>query len=341
MEGGKARALLVLALLTGVPGAACGRASAPEVVVYTSEDQVFSEPILKDFEKTARITVRAVYDTEETKSAGVALRIVAERDHPQADVFWGNEPLRAIMLQQQGLLASYASPGGKDIPARYRDPAGYWTGFAARARVIVYNTSQVKPVEAPSSVRDLADPRWKGRAGLANPLFGTTTTQVAALFSLWGDQVAKRFLAAVKDNGVKIVTSNGEARDLVASGELAWAFADSDDANVALEQNKPVAVVYPDQTGLGTLVMPNVVAILKGAPHPDQAKRLVDYLLSPQVEERLAAGAAAQMPLHPGVPVPTNVKPVSAIKDMAVRFPELGKTSERILAYLNEWAGAR
>src|SRR2546426_5401384 len=123
---------------------ACGTGSAPQVVVYTSEDQVFSEPILKDFEKSSGIAVRAVYDTEETKSTGVALRVVAERDRPQADVFWGNEPLRAVMLKGEGLLQPYESPGSRDIPKRYRDPEGYWTGFAARARVIVYNTQQVK-----------------------------------------------------------------------------------------------------------------------------------------------------------------------------------------------------
>jgi len=334
------RALLGLFLLSLAAGA-CGQASAPQVVVYTSEDQVFSEPILKNFEKSSGIAVRAVYDTEETKSTGVALRIVAERDHPQADVFWGNEPLRAVMLKREGLLQPYESPCSRDIPKRYRDPEGYWTGFAARARVIVYNTQQVKPGNAPSSVRDLADPRWKGRAGLANPLFGTTTTQIAALFTLWGDQTTKTFLSAMKRNDVKLVTSNGEARDLVVAGNLAWAFADSDDANVALEQKKPVAVVYPDQAGLGTLVMPNVVALVRGAPHPDTAKKLVDYLLSPRVEARLAAGPAAQMPLHPGVPVPPTVKPVSAIKDMPVRFAELGPTIDQILPYLKDWAGAQ
>ncbi len=331
----------MVALLAASLAVGCGRSPAPEVVVYTSEDQVFSEPILKDFEKTTGITVRAVYDTEETKSAGVALRIVAEKDHPQADVFWGNEPLRAVMLESQALLAPYRSPAAREIPERYRDPAGHWTGFAARARVIVYNTNLVQARDAPASVRDLADARWKGRAGLANPLFGTTTTQIAALFALWGDEAARRFLARVKDNGVRIVTSNGEARDLVASGELAWAFTDTDDANVALEQRKPVAVVYPDADGIGTLVMPNVVALVKGAPHPEQARRLIDFLLSRQVEERLAAGSAAQLPLHPGVPVPPHVKPVSAIRDMAVTFPELGKTTDAILPYLNGWLGAR
>src|SRR5215467_9592396 len=115
-------------LAAAILAAACQRAR-PEVVVYTSHDQVFSEPILKEFEKTTGITVRAVYDTEETKSTGVALRIVAERDRPQADVFWANEPLRPAMLQQQGLLATYQSPNADGIPSRYRDPDGDWTGF--------------------------------------------------------------------------------------------------------------------------------------------------------------------------------------------------------------------
>lgn len=319
--------------------AACMR-SNPEVVVYTSEDQVFSEPVLQEFEKTTGIKVRAVYDTEETKSTGVALRIVAERDRPQADVFWANEPLRTVMLQQQGLLEAYRSPGADDIPARYRDPDGHWTGFAARARVILYNTNEVKSGEAPSSVRDLVDPRWKGRAGLANPLFGTTTTQVAALVALWGEPATRQFLDGIKANGVKLLTSNGEAKDLVASGELAWAFTDTDDASEAVEQHKPVGVVYPDQTGIGTLVMPNAVALVKGAPHPESARKLIDYLLSRQAEETLAKSTAAQMPLHPNVPVPPNVKPVSTIKDMAVTYSTLGQRIDEILPYLKQWSGA-
>src|SRR5262245_22287459 len=315
------------------------RGANSQVVVYTSEDQVFSEPILKGFERASGITVRAVYDTEETKSTGVALRIVAERDHPQADVFWANEPLRPVMLQQQQLLDPYRSPNADDIPARYRDADGYWTGFAARARVIIYNTKLVKQEEAPASLMDLASPRWKGRAGLANPLFGTTTTQIAALFALWGEPAATRFLESVKSNGVKLVTSNGEAKDLVASGELAWAFTDTDDASEALEQHKPVAVVYPDQTGVGTLVMPNAVALVKGAPPPVAATTLIDYLLSRQVEEQLAKSTAAQMPLHADASVPANVKPVSAVKDMAITFADIGRTTDHVLPYLKQWSG--
>src|SRR5262252_4547005 len=97
----------------------------PTVVVYVSHDQVFSEPILKDFEKETGIRVRAVYDTEETKSTGVMNRLIAERSNPQADVYWANEPIRAEVLRQQGIATPYTSPSARDIPKPFRDPNGY------------------------------------------------------------------------------------------------------------------------------------------------------------------------------------------------------------------------
>src|SRR6266566_9593195 len=110
---------------------------SPTVVVYVSHDQVFSEPILKDFENETGIKVRAVYDTEETKSTGTMNRLIAEKNNPQADVYWANEPIRAEVLRQQGIAAPYVSPSAEGIPATFRDPIGYWTGFAARARVLI------------------------------------------------------------------------------------------------------------------------------------------------------------------------------------------------------------
>jgi iron(III) transport system substrate-binding protein len=166
---------------------------AREVVVYTSEDQVFSEPILRDFEKETGIKVRAVFDTEEAKSTGVMNRLIAEKDNPQADVFWANEPFRAQVLKDKGIAAVYHSPQAEGIPELYKDPDGYWTGFSARARVFVVNQS----VENfPTSILAYGDPVWHGKGVIANPLFGTTTVQVAALFSHWGEDKAKTFLEA-------------------------------------------------------------------------------------------------------------------------------------------------
>src|SRR6185295_7498670 len=150
----------------------------PVVVVYVSHDQVFSEPILKDFEKDMGIHVRAVFDTEETKSAGAMKRLIAEKSNPQADVYLANEPIRAEILRQRGIAMPYVSANANGIPETFRDPDGYWTGFAARARVLIVNQSATP---APTSILSYEDRRWRGKAVIANPLFGTTTTQIAAL----------------------------------------------------------------------------------------------------------------------------------------------------------------
>src|SRR3972149_4804627 len=87
-----------------------------EVVVYTSEDKIFSEPVLQAFEKKMGIKVRAIYDTEETKSTGVVNRLIAEKDTPQADVFWSGDPIRPVLLKIKGLTAPYISSTSADIP---------------------------------------------------------------------------------------------------------------------------------------------------------------------------------------------------------------------------------
>jgi len=330
---------LLLILVSALLG--CNRKGAQEVVVYTSEDQVFSEPILKAFQAKTGIAVKAAYDTEETKSTGVVNRLIAEKNNPQADVFWSNDPVRPIVLQKQGVLAPYASPNRERIPQRYRDQEGYWTGFSARARMIVYNNSLVKPDGIPRSVLDLVSPKWKGKVAFANPLFGTSTLHAAALFEIWGEERAKSFFDQMKQNGIRIATSNGEVRDLVAAGEVAWGFADSDDAHVALSEKKPVGAVYPDQDGLGTLIMPNMVAMIKGGPNPENAKKLIDYLLSAEVEEKLAFSPAAQMPLGAGAKTSEGVPTVGSQKDMTVDYVKLAETVERIQNFLSSWVGYR
>ncbi len=310
----------------------------PVVVVYVSEDQVFSEPVLKRFQEETGIEVKAVYDTEEAKSTGAMNRLIAEKDNPQADVYWANEPIRAEVLKQKGVSAPYFSPSAKGIPGVFKDPEGYWTGFSARARVLVVNR---KAKERPTSILDYTDPKWKGRAVIANPLFGTTTSEVAALFTLWGDEKAKRFMEGMKKNGVVISTSNGESADFVASGRYDFSLVDSDDAVNRMRRGAPVTMVYPDQGEgeIGCFVVPNAVVLIKGAPHPEEAKRLIDYLLSPETERQLAFADCAQIPLHPGVEMPRELKPISRLKVMKVDYAEVARKMVEIQPFLKEWAG--
>lgn len=298
------------------------KAPRNEVVCYTSTDQVFAEPVLKKLEETTGIKVKAKYDTEETKTTGLVNLIQAEKNNPQADVFWSSETGRAVALKTAGCLAPYKSPSAEGIPDDFKDPEGYWTGFSARARVIIYNTDLVQ-ADPPSSVMDLLKPEWKGKAAIANPLFGTTSFHATALFLHLGDAKAREFFTSLKANEVQILPSNGAVKDAVSDGRVACGIVDTDDANVAIQDKKPVKFLFPDQDGMGTPVMPNTVSLIKGAPHPDAARKLIDFLLSPETEKLLAELECVQLPLQSGVPTPENVKPVSSVKAMKIKFNEV------------------
>jgi iron(III) transport system substrate-binding protein len=313
--------------------------SSPIVVVYVSHDQVFSEPILKDFEKDTGIKVLAVYDTEETKSTGAMNRLIAEKNNPQADVYWANEPVRAEVLRQQRISAPYVSPNAAGIPDTFRDPDGYWTGFAARARVLIVH-NDVNP--RPTSVLSYTDPQWRGKTVIANPLFGTTTDQMAALFSIWGDERGRSFMQNLHDNAVKISPSNGDSADLVARGEFAFSLVDSDDVVNRMKQHQSVELVYPDQgvDEVGCLIVPNAAVLIASAPHPEAGKKLIDYLLSNDTEQKLALSDAAQIPLHPGAAPPPQLKSIESIKVMKVNYAEVAAKLQAIQQLLKAWAGS-
>lgn len=330
-----AAAAIISIVATGVTG--CSR-KQQAVVAYVSEDQVFSEPILRDFERETGIRVKPVFDTEEAKSTGVMNRLLAEKNNPQADVYWANEPIRAELLKQENVAAAYQSPSAEGIPAQFKDPQGYWTGFSARARVLIVNQSVMNK---PKSITAYVDPSFQGKTVIANPLFGTTTTEIAALFILWGDEKAKTFLMDTKRNGVKIATSNGESADFVASGASAFGLVDSDDAANRIKQGKPVEMIYPDQADdeVGCFIVPNAIVLIKNGPHPEAAKKLIDYLLSAETERKLAASDAAQIPLHEGVGTPAIVRKIETIKTMKCDYAAVARKMRETEPLLKQWVG--
>jgi iron(III) transport system substrate-binding protein len=329
---------VVWLLAVGVALVCCSTTRSNTVTVYVSEDQVFSEPILKDFERETGVKVNAVFDTEEAKSTGVMNRLLAEKNNPQADVYWANEPVRADVLKQQGISAPYKPVAAGEIPDQFKDPEGHWTGFSARARLLVVNKSaSIKP----SGILAYVDPKTKGKGVIANPLFGTTTAEMAALFTLWGDEKGKQFLDGLKANKVKLAGSNGESADFVASGEFEFALVDSDDAFDRLRHGKPLEIVYPDQGEgeVGVLILPNAAALIRGGPHSDNGKKLIEYLVSKETERKLAFADCAQIPLHPGVATPKEIKPIGQIKTMKVNYADLGAKLQGIQPLLKQWVG--
>ena len=316
-------ALALLLLAVFLPG--CSRSPSPSVSVFCAQDQTYSEPFGERFTKVSGIRAQFVFDTEAAKTIGLVNRIVAEAKNPQCDVFWNNEIVQSIFLKKQGLLQPYVSPAAADVPGAFKDKDGYWTGFGGRARVLLVNTNLVPAGQEPRSIFELADPKWRGQVAMAYPLFGTTATHSAALFAALGEEKAAKLYRDLKANELVIVDGNATAKDRVADGHLKVCITDSDDANLALRAGKPVKVVYPDQdaNGIGTLLMPNTVCLVRNSPHPEAGKKLIDFLLSREVEAQLAKDGAVQLTLHSGADKPPQVLDYGQVKAMMVDWEQV------------------
>lgn len=293
-----------------------------EVIVYTSVDQIFSEPILELFEQQSGIKVKAVYDVEAAKTVGLVNRLIAEQKRPRADVFWSSEIIRTLVLKRKGILTPYHSPNGKTIPIQFKDPQGYWAGFAGRARVIIYNTKLLTEDTVPRSIFELTGKKWQGKVAMAYPLLGTAATHVGGLYSFLGKEKAEKYFQAMKKNKVLIVSGNSVVRDVVAAGEVPLGITDSDDVQVALARNLPVNMIFPDQDGIGTFFIPNTVALINNSPHPQTGKQLIDFLLSPLVEELLARSESGNVPIRANIPLPTGMPAMDKLKLMQVSYQE-------------------
>jgi len=190
----------------------------------------------------------------------------------------------------------------------------------------------------PRSLRDFVAPEREGQLAIANPLFGTTTVHVAALFVALGDENARELFDGLKANGVRMLGANSETLRAALTGEVAFGLTDTDDAFVALREGRPLGLVFPGREGVGTLFMPNAVALIRGGPHPEEGRRLIEYLLSSEVEALLRE-SAGQIPLLPGANPPAELTGLGEARWMEVDYEEVARKLEEIQPYLKGWAG--
>jgi iron(III) transport system substrate-binding protein len=335
---------MALAAMAGCGHDREGAASALKrrVVVYSALDREFSEPVLKAYAARANVELLPKFDVESTKTVGLTNLIVAEAAQPRCDLFWNNEILNTLRLKEKGLLAPFHPAHAGELPETFKAKDATWYGFAARARILIVNTKLVAAADRPKGIGDLLDPRWKGKIGIAKPLFGTTATHAACLFAVWGHEKATGFFHGLKSNDVQIFSGNKQVAMAVGSGQAAFGLTDTDDAMSEVEAGSPVTIVYPDREpdALGTLFIPNTLAIPKGAPHELEGCFLADDLLSPEVEATLATGPSAQIPLLTTTNVAARVETPKTVHAMKVDFEAAAKIWDRVAEFLaGEFAG--
>jgi iron(III) transport system substrate-binding protein len=330
------------------------------VVIYCASDREYATPILDSFERNhSGIEVARQFDVESSKTLGLVTRIEQERQRPRCDVFWNNEIIHTIRLQKQGLLERRRWQIPDTWPLGLRAQDGSWIGYAARGRVLLINKSKLRDVEHwPKSVFELADPKWRHRCGIANPVYGTSATHLAVLrshatsisvsgpasHSSNGSTSAwdwHSWCSQVADNAV-VLAGNKQVALAVSSGELDWGLTDTDDAAIEMESGQNVELVFPDQfdRGFGTVFIPNTISVMKNAPHPTAAGALADYLASEKVEARLTMGNSAQFPVWPESKQSSRLQSERTVRWAAIDFGQAaeswGETMENIRAIFHK-----
>ena len=244
--------------------------------------------------------------------------------------------MQTLALKEAGVLMPYPSAALDVLPALFRDAEGYLGGVGGRARVLLVNTDLVENPASINSLANLSHESWAGeQVGIAYPIFGTTATHAAALYAYWGEEKAWDFFTTLAAHDVNVVDGNSVVRDLVGNGTLAFGLTDTDDACGGLLRGDPVSINFPDQDGMGTLVIPGSVAQIANSPHPEEARLLLDYLLSVEVEQKLVDAGFSHIPLHPEIAPPTSCISTQNIKAMDVdyaqvyRFMEISQTELR------------
>ena len=273
----------------------------PTVVLYCATDREIAQDLIDAFEQETGIHVEAKFDTEAAKAVGLVQAIRQEKAHPQCDVFWGGGSFFCTILANDGCLAPVPDDLITAEGTAPHDAQGRWLGFAAAYRVLIVNTDVLPTNARPHSYLDLADPRFKGHIGIANPLFGGMAAHVAALFSKLGESQGRQWLLGLKNNDCAICAGMADVKNRVALGELWCGITSTIDAHVAVDGGKPVVVIFPDQGAgeIGCLMGYNTVALVAGAPHPKAAEKLIRFLMTTKTEKILADGPGQNVGLLP------------------------------------------
>ena len=309
------------------------------VVVYVEAPRYLVGPVLKTFSEQTGVTVRATYREQ---AAGEFLDTVrTEAAAGRADLFVGVSPLSAVALARSGLAVPFRPLGARPVPTQYRDPGYRWIGFAVNPRVIIYNHDQMSKDEAPQSIDDLTEGRWAGKGVLAGLAAGTPAYQAAALFAHWGDAKARASFDAILKAGNRIVGGDEEVRKLVTEGEVPWGVIDLDRAICSKRQADPINISFPDRLGIGAVMAPEIVLLLKGAPNPAQARGLFAYMFATETAWQVGQNDCALMSLLPvvamGIPKPDWVPVLGSVNILSVDNEAVYDAWVRNQAYLSAW----
>ncbi|WP_211491979.1 MULTISPECIES: ABC transporter substrate-binding protein [unclassified Fusobacterium] len=294
------------------------------VAAYGGKEKIFQQ-----FTKDTGIKV----DFIDMSSGEVLSKIQAENGKPSADVWFGGGLDSFITAKNKGLLEKYISPEMKEVPLKYRDKDGYWSGVSLVLVGFMVNNEilEDKGLPMPKVWADIAKPEYKDEVIMANPaISGTNYAFVDNLIQKMGNDKAWKYFEELNKNIPFLAKRGGEPPMKVVSGEFAVAVIPMSGEFILMEKKYPVTTIYPEDM---IPWVPAGMAIFKNAENMDSAKKFVDWALSEKGQIAIRNEDPRAM-VRNGVPTPKEIKDVDMSKLININIEELGNEREKVL---NEW----
>ncbi len=339
----KKAALAVLAGAMAFSFTGCGgekKAEAPaakkeskEITVYMGVVEQSAKVVASEFEKDTGIKVNFV----RMSGGGTLSRIRAEKNNPQASVWYGGSADSFIMAKKEGLLEAYKSPNAEKIKPEFKDADGYWTGiyqgylgFILDGRY--FDEHKLQP---PTSWDDLLKPEFTGQIVMGNP--GSASTGyvvVSAIVQSMGEEKGMEYLAKLNKQ-VKQYTKAGAAPARSAAlGEAAIGITYLHNGiRLIKEGNTNVRLSLPEE---GTAYELGAVAIIKNAPDMEAAKKFVDWALTKKAQEIGQHNNSYQFLTNPEANPPEEAMKFKDAKLIDYNFQWSGDNRARLLEAWNK-----
>lgn len=293
------------------PVAAAGEVSG-NLIIYSGRSEPLLQPVIAAFQARhpgVKVLLKAGSNSQ------LANALLEERANPQADLFIATELFTIQALAGQGAFQAYWPAGAEQLPAGFVHPDHLWVGITRRARVIMVNTDRLPLADAPKSLLELTDPRWRGQIAAAGSTNGSLQAQVAAMRQLLGEPATEAWLRGLLDNQVTFFGGHTDVRKAVGAGEFAIGLVNHYYFYLQQAEGSKVGIVFPDQSEgqMGLLTNATAAGIVSGAANPAAARAFLDFLISAE-GQKLFAELNYEYPLRPGVALHSQVQPLSAVR---------------------------
>ncbi len=321
-----------------VPASDTETAAAPTneqvVTIYSSRNEQLIKPLLDKYTEETGVKIELVTD----KTGPLMARLEAEGAKTPADMLLTVDAGNLWQAAEQGLLQPVTSSVLEtNVPAKYRDPKGQWTGLSLRARTIFYDPSKVDASQL-STYADLADPKWKGKLCLRTSKSVYNQSLVASMIENLGTEKTEQVIRGWVDNlATDVFTDDTSLLEAIAAGQCEVGLTNSYYYGRIFDEKPdfPVKIFWANQGTTGTHVNISGAGVIANSDNPSGALKLMEWLSSDKAQS-IYASSDKEFPVKEGIDKSELLKSWGEFKPDNINVQKFGSLQTQAIQMMDK-----